>query len=128
MKERIFQQFEIVAADSPRRLTEQLNMKLYELRGKHPAVTFEGMIARISYDETEEEPEDLSDEYQAKGVNLKCERCPYFQPVRKADGTIDERAKWGECPATHYGRTRKESPVCERFFEELNIGHIRLTF
>ena len=128
MKDRIFQQFEIVAADSPRRLTEELNARLYEIRDKHPSVTFEGMIARISYDETERQPEDLADEYEAKGVNLKCERCPYFQPTRKSDGTIDERAKWGECPLTHYGRARKDAPVCETFFERLNCGTIKLTF
>ena len=52
-----YQQFAIVVGDSAQSLTEQLNAMLYKLRGKHPNVTFEGMTARICYDEVDYEPE-----------------------------------------------------------------------
>lgn len=49
MRRESFQQFAIVAADSAQQLTEQLNAKLFELRNRRPQVTFDGLIARISY-------------------------------------------------------------------------------
>ena len=126
MRRTSFQQFEIVRADSPTRLTEELNEKLYELRGKHPSVQFEGMIARISYEETEEIFENLEDEYHAKGVSLTCAACPYFEPVKKADGTVDQRAKRGACPFAHYGMTSSDRPACDEMFRMLNEGRIKL--
>ena len=53
MISRSSQQFAIVAADSAQQLTDQLNEKLRELRDKSPTVTFDGMIARIQYTESE---------------------------------------------------------------------------
>ena len=81
MKRESFQQFAIVAADSAQTLTELLNVKLRELRGKNPTVTFEGMIARIQYTESEQVPESLAEEYEAQGVKLTCQDCPYFCPT-----------------------------------------------
>lgn len=126
MRRQSFQQFVIVSSDSAQLLTERLNEKLYELRDKRPEVTFEGMIARISYQESTEEPESLGDEYATKGVKLSCGACPWFEPVRKTDGSIDQRVKWGDCPRAHYGRTTCESAACEKLFEALNNGEVKL--
>lgn len=126
MRRQSFQQFVIVSSDSAQLLTERLNEKLFELRDKRPEVTFEGMIARISYQETMEEPESLGDEYTTKGVRLTCSACPWFEPVRKTDGSIDQRVKWGDCPHAHYGRTACDSTACERLFEALNSGEVKL--
>lgn len=128
MRRESFQQFAIVAADSAQQLTEQLNAKLYELRDKNPTVSFEGLIARISYSESFEACEDLRDEYSEIGIRLTCERCPLFQPVRKADGTIDRRAKWGGCEYSPlgYGQTTKCSAACNRLFEMINSGEVSL--
>lgn len=128
MRSESFQQFAIVAADTAQQLTEQLNEKLRELKDKRPTVTFEGMIARISYDESVEILEDLSDEYEEVGIKLTCQRCPLFQPVRKMDGTIDKRAKWGGCEYSPlgYGQTTKQSKACNRLFEMINSGEVTL--
>lgn len=127
MKSTSYQQFAIVAADSAQLLSDRLNSKLYELRDKHPVVTFEGLIARISYEECDTVPECLADEYRAKGVSLNCGDCPFFEPVSKKDGTKDERVKWGDCPNAHYGRTSCEAPACDLLFEMINGGEIKLS-
>ena len=128
MRRESFQQFAIVAADSAQQLTEQLNEKLRELKGKNPTVTFEGMIARISYSEDVQIFEELSDEYEEVGIKLTCQRCPMFEPVLKADGTIDKRATWGGCEYSPlgYGQTTKQSKCCSRLFEMINSGEVKL--
>lgn len=126
MKCRSYQQYAIVAADSAQTLTELLNVKLRELRGKNPTVTFEGMIARIQYTESEQVPESLAEEYEAQGVKLTCQDCPYFCPTIKADGTVDQRSKWGGCHLSEYGRTAKDSAVCDTLFQMLNNGEVRI--
>lgn len=126
MISRSYQQFAIVAADSAQTLTERLNVKLIELRDKNPTVTFEGMIARIKYEEREEIPESLAEEYEAQGIRLTCGDCPYFCPTIKADGTIDQRSKWGGCHVTELGRTSKCSRACDRLYRMLNNGEVRI--
>ena len=122
MVSKSIQQYAIVAADSAQTLTEELNKKLIELQDKRPTVTFEGMIARIQYTEIEQFPETLADEYEAKGVRLTCQDCPFFIPVIKADGTEDQRCKQGNCPWTEYGITYRTSSVCDKLFELLIVG------
>lgn len=128
MRRESYQQFAIVSADSAQSLTEQLNAKLRELSSKRPQVTFEGLIARISYTEDATFFEELSDEYEEVGIKLTCQRCPMFEPVLKADGTIDKRAKWGGCEYSPlgYGQTTKQSKACSRLFEMINSGEVKL--
>ena len=126
MISRSYQQFAIVAADSAQQLTDQLNEKLRELRDKSPTVTFEGLIARIQYEESEQIPETLAEEYEVQGVNLTCEDCPYFCPAIKADGTRDLRAKWGGCHLTEGGIVKKSSRACDELFHRLTSGEVRL--
>lgn len=128
MRRELFQQYAIVAADSAQSLTEQLNAKLRELQNKSPQVTFEGLIARISYMENVYSMEELADEYEAVGIKLSCQDCPLFQPVRKMDGTIDKRAKWGGCEYSPlgYGQTTKCSRACNRLYEMINSGEVKL--
>lgn len=122
---RSYQQFAIVYGDSAQSLTDQLNAKLYELRDKHPTVTFEGLIARIQYTEDERIPETLAEEYEAQGVRLTCGDCPYFCPTIKSDGTVDRRSKWGGCHLSEFG-AKRSSAACEKLFEALNAGRVKL--
>ena len=126
MKSVSYQQYAIVAADSAHTLTERLNAKLYELRNKRPTVTFEGLIARILYEETDTSPETLEEEYEAQGVKLTCSDCPFFVPAVNRDGTEDRRAKWGGCPFTETRRACKDSIACDKLFQMLNDGEVRL--
>ena len=126
MKRESYQQFAIVQGDTAQQLTEQLNAKLYELRGKRPAVTFEGLIARISYEEEFVEPESLEDEYRLKGVKLTCQDCPWFSPMLKRDGTPNRAAKRGDCPFADYGMTSRDCSACDRLYRMINNGEVRL--
>lgn len=127
MRREQFQQFAIVQGHSAQDLTEQLNTALYELRNKNATVTFEGLIARIEYTETRQAAENLADEYESKGVRLTCQDCPFFSPIRKADGTVDRRIRWGDCPNSEFGRTIRDGAACDHLFRLLNSGEIRLT-
>ena len=126
MRRESYQQFAIVAADSAQSLTEQLNAKLMELKSKHPTVTFEGLIARIQYTETVSEAEDIEDEYELRGVRLTCQDCPFYEPILKANGELDGRVKYGNCPYTEYGRAYRDSRACSTLFQKLNNGEVRL--
>lgn len=126
MKRESYQQFAIVTADSAQSLTEQLNAKLRELSSKHPTVTFEGLIARIQYTENVNEAETIEDEYELQGVRLTCQDCPYYEPILKANGEIDGRIKYGNCPYTEFGRAYRDSGACSTLFQKLNNGEVRL--
>ena len=126
MISRSYQQYCIVQGDTAQALTDQLNAKLIELNGKQPTVTFEGLIARIQYTESEEVPESLADEYQLQGVRLRCEDCPMFVPMLKADGTEDHRAKKGGCPLSEFKYTWRDSMACDILFQMINEGRIEL--
>lgn len=126
MISRSYQQFAIVAADSAQQLTDQLNAELVRLKDKDPTVTFEGLIARIQYTESETVPETLAEEYEMRGVHLTCEDCPFFVPLLKADGSEDRRARFGGCPWTETKRTARSSRACDKLFEKLSSGEVRL--
>lgn len=123
MSSRSYQKFAIVQGDSAQSLTDQLNEQLYRLRDKHPVVTFEGMIARICYDETDYDPEPEDEETK---IEIFCQDCPYFQPLLKADGTIDKRSRLGDCPYTKYKRTYRNSKPCEKLINDINSGEVKL--
>ena len=126
MKVKSYQQYAIVVGDSAQTLTEELNRKLLELADKNPDVTFEGLIARISYTVTEREPENIVEDYEARGVNLTCQDCPFFEPMKNRNGSVDRRAKWGNCRTHDETMTKRDSMACSKLFQMLNDGEVRL--
>ena len=126
MKSISYPQFRIVEADSAKELTEELNRVIKDLKDNEPTVTFDGsLVARIAYTVTEKDiPEDLSDEYQIKGVKLYCDDCPLFERALKRDGTEDLRKNVGTCPLN--GMRHKRECACEKLFEMINSGAVRL--
>ena len=126
MRSESYQQYAIVAADSAQSLTDQLNAKLYELRKKHPVVTFEGLTARICYSESFDVCESWHDEWSERGVNLTCQDCPLFEPLRTMKGSEDRRAKWGDCIHGYHGRTTRTSRACDKLFQMIDSGEVRL--
>lgn len=119
-----YQQFAIVQADSAQQLTERLNQKLYELKDKDPTVTFEGLIARISYYVTEEVEKKSS--LETGQFKFKCKDCPMFEPVRKKDGTADRRTTFGFCRFAEEGQTFTTSRACERLYEMIKDREVKL--
>lgn len=120
-----YQKFAIVCGDSAQSLTDQLNEQLYKLRDKHPVVTFEGMIARICYEETDLDPEPVEEENKVQ-IKFTCQDCPYFIPVLKADGSLDQRSRKGSCPFTKYKVTTRDHEVCEKLLNNINDGEVKL--
>lgn len=119
-------QYTVVMGESAEDLTRKLNESLYNLRYKDPEVTFEGLIARISYHENEEVCEDLRDEYMLKGVRLHCQDCPFFEPLLNKNGSINRTAKRGDCRFAEYGTTSRDMGACERLFKMLNNGDVKI--
>ena len=128
MRSESIQQYAIVMSDSAEDLTEQLNAKLMSLKGKSPSVRFDGLIAYVSYKEQSLIPESTSDEAKLKGWGLHCSDCPAYEPVMKADGSIDARSKHGGCKYTEFGRTKKDANACDTLYEMLQSGEVRLCF
>ncbi len=122
-----YQQFAIVKADTAQLFTEMLNAKMYELRQKNPTAEIKSeSFAVISYTETSSKPEDVSEEYELAGLRITCEDCPLFEPIIKADGSEDQRVKYGNCPICEYGRTFKTSRACNELFYMINNREVRL--
>ena len=127
MRRMSYQQFAIVQGDSAQHLTDLLNRKLYELRDKQPTVTFEGLIARISYNEeaTVIEP---TDNQTGPALNLKCRDCPMFEPVRTKDGKPDRRTSFGFCRFAAEGQTVSEMNACSKLFKMINEREVQICF
>ncbi len=129
MRNESIQRFAIVKADSAAAFEEELNARISELANNRPVVSFhdaDPLFARISYTENVKVPETLSDEYALKGITFRCEDCPNFTPMAKADGTEDKRLKYGECQYARMGRTYRDSMACELLFQMIADGRVGL--
>ena len=125
MKEGSYQQFAIVQGDTAEQLTDRLNAKLYELRYKDPAVSFDGLIARISYYEKDPINESPAS-FKNFGINFKCKECPYFEPLRKRDGTPDRRTSFGLCRFAPEGQTIGSARACDKLYEMIIDREVKL--
>jgi len=129
MKCESFKQYAIVKADSAAEFTDLLNAEMKRLSKKYPVPSFsdsDPFYARISYTESVRIPETLADEYELEGVKLRCKDCPFFEPIRRADGKEDGRCKKGDCEHAKYGMTFRTSKMCDVVFEMLNEGKVKL--
>lgn len=132
MKRSSYEQFAIVANDSAPLFQEQLNAETRRLRDNNPSVHFSEstspFYARIKYVVNEETPETIAEASAVEDVSFVCLQCPYFKPVLKEDGTVDKRVKWGDCEHAEFGRTYKTTPACERLYELIKEGDVKLCF
>lgn len=131
MRSESIPQFAIVKSDSASAFEDALNARMRELARKHPVATFiesDPYFARISYTETAHVPETIADEYELAGYTFTCADCPAFEPILKADGTVDTRMKYGECQFAEKGRTYKDSKCCEYLFRMIQNGRVGLCF
>ena len=132
MKRSNFEQFAIVSSDSASLFTEQLNAEIMRLKDNNPVVQFSEstspFYARIKYVIDTEAPETIAEASAVEGVSFVCLQCPYFQPALREDGEIDKRVKWGGCEHTELGRTLKTAPACEKLYELIKEGDVKLCF
>lgn len=131
MKSQSVKQFAIVRSDSASAFEEQLNAKMRELYDVDPEVVIndsgDHLTAQISYRVP------LEFEHREKcpsetGIRFVCQECPCFQPVLKADGTEDGRARYGNCKFAEYGRTYRDSKACPVLYKMIQNGGVRLCF
>lgn len=132
MKRSSYEQFAIVAADSAQVFTQKLNAEIFRLKDNDPVVIFSEsaspFYARIKYTVSTETPETIAEASAVEGVSFVCLQCPFFKPVLKEDGTIDKRVKWGDCEHAEFGRTYKTTPACEKLYELIKEGDVKLCF
>ena len=131
MKRSSYEQFAIVKTDSASLFEKQLNERVFELRDNFPEVIFSANIplyAQIKYRVDTQVPESISDEYEMVGARFTCAQCPYFQPMLKKDGEEDPRYKYGDCPHNELGRVFKTEPACDRLYEAIHEGSVKLCF
>lgn len=129
MKNAIYQQFITIKAAAPDIFTEGLNDAIYKLRDKNPTVRFsenDPLCAYVSYTENYETPESLGEEYEMQGIRFTCEMCPLFTPIMKRDGSPDARLRYGDCPEGEFGRTYKDSRACDKLYQMLKAGRVKL--
>lgn len=129
MKSSRYEQFAIVREDSASLFTDRLNETLYRLKDNNPIVKFsesDPLCAYIKYSISETTPETISEASEMEGVSFVCAQCPYFKPILKADETVDERRKYGDCEHAEMGRTLKNARACDRLYELIKEGSVRL--
>lgn len=131
MKRSSYEQFAIVHADSASLFNQQLNAEIRRLKDNSPTVHFSESIpfyAQIKYIVNEETPETISEASEMEGVRFVCAQCPYFKAPLKDDGTEDKRCKYGDCEHAELGRTFKKTAACEKLYELIAEGGIKICF
>lgn len=131
MRRSRYEQFAIVHADSASLFQKQLNEEIRRLRDNDPVVKFSESIpfyAQIKYCVDSTTPEKISEEYELQGVQFVCAQCPYFKAPLKDDGTEDKRCKYGDCEFAELGRTFKKTPACDKLYELITEGSVKLCF
>ena len=129
MKKKSVTQFAIVTGDSAQQFSDTLNAKLVELEGKDVAIDFyENFLgARISWTENlGDKPECLAEEYELVGAGFLCKQCPMYATPLKADGSIDQRTKFGKCMAKDYCKVLGEQRACEKLYQMIQSEEVVL--
>ena len=131
MKHSVYPQFVTIHEDTTTLFDAKLNAKTYELRDCNPKVTYSEQIplyAHITYVVSTETPETIAEASAVEGVSFVCLQCPYFKSALREDGEVDKRVKWGDCEHTELGRTYKTAPACEKLYELIKEGDVKLCF
>lgn len=111
-------QYKIVFAKTAATFEKKLNDAIEDLNDQHPEITISeqhpsGFLAYLKYTVSNRVPENLEDELQIRGIQIKCNDCPYLQRSN------DCRRKKFPCMYAPHQLTYADSPACNRFYEEL---------
>ena len=126
MQSRSVPQFAIVQGDSAQDLTDKLNKEMWSLAGKGPEVTINGLMAVIRYSETERIFDEPEDAIAVTGLDITCQDCPFFKPIRNRDGSLNRVVKSGKCEFSKYGKAYRDGKPCMHLIETINRGEVRL--
>lgn len=122
MRTKEFKKIKVVESHSGAEFERLYNEAMAELAGKNPQEIIklgEGHCAYICYTESEEEPENIRDEYSLRGVSYVCGECPYFNSVD------DKRVKHGICNMA--GRkVRSDSYACLFLYQQIASGVVSI--
>jgi hypothetical protein len=129
MIRRSIKQYGIVRSDSASIFEEQLNARIREIDAINPNVKImdngTNLTAVIEYTDVYEKEEEKK-ELRETGIKLKCAQCPYYEPLRKKDGTVDARSRLGDCPYAEVGRTYGHFDACNVLYRMIMNGGIKL--
>lgn len=131
MRSSSYDQFAIVQADSATLFEQELNEAIRRLKDYNPVVKFSESIpfyAYVKYRVNENIPDTISEASEIEGVRFVCAQCPYFKPVLREDGEVDKRVKYGDCEYAELGRVLRKAPACDRCYEAIKEGSVRLCF
>lgn len=131
MRSSSYDQFAIVQADSATLFEQELNEAIRRLKDYNPVVKFSESIpfyAYVKYRVNENIPETISEASEIEGVRFVCAQCPYFKPVLREDGEVDKRVKYGDCEYAELGRVLRKAPACDRCYEAIKEGSVKLCF
>ena len=118
MKYSEHKQYKIIYDKTASGFEKKLNDAIELLAEHHPEVTIDaqrqnGFLGYITYVKQVKIPETIGDELELRGLQIKCQDCPYIQR------TPDKRRKSFPCEYAPYGSTYLDSPACNIFYEEL---------
>lgn len=131
MRHSVYPQFATIHEESGTLFDARLNEMIYELRDYNPKVKFSESIpfyAHITYTVNEKLPETVAEASELKGVSFVCGQCPYYQPMKTADGEVDKRRRYGDCDFAETGRTKCTAPACNELYELIKEGGARICF
>lgn len=124
-----FKQFRIVEGSTAAEFQAALNDAMYELRGKAPVPIFseaDPYMAKVQYTEYIQVQESERIDITCREFGWTCKDCPYYEWILKANGTPDLRIKYGNCPHAEYGRTYRDSTICQTLISKIKRGEVRL--
>lgn len=76
------------------------------------------MCVHFIYEEVEEEPETVAEEFKLQGIQYFCKDCPHLQKGK------DKRYKSHGCEYAEYGMVKDYTPACEFFYKQVLQGKI----
>ena len=93
MKINRYKRIEVISENSPMDFQDKLNDLYMKLQGKKFTEQLynneNGFTAYITFEEIEQTPDCLKDEYELKGITFTCADCPYYEALNNFEGTCD---------------------------------------
>lgn len=76
------------------------------------------MCVHFIYEEVEEKPETVAEEFELQGIKYYCKDCPHLQKGK------NKRLKSHGCEYAEYGTVTDFTPACEFFYKQVLQGKI----